>query len=72
MRSSGPQLAPDGNPGAAATSIDAPPAAGIRFTRPSAKKPIHFQSHEKNGLDPRSVPASGVGWRRSSGRRVVV
>src|ERR671911_313222 len=60
MRSSGPQLAPDENPGAAAMSIEGPPAAGIRFRRPSAKNPIHLPSHEKNGLE---GPGAGE-WRR--------
>ena len=35
--------------------------AGIRFSRPSAKKPIHLPSHEKNGLDP---PFGAGEWRR--------
>jgi len=68
IRLSGPQLAPDENAAASAMSTDAPPAAGIRFSRPSAKNPIHFPSHEKNGLLARSVPASGAASECSSDR----
>ena len=44
MRSSIPQLAPAGNPGAAAISTAAPPPDGTRFRRRSAKNPIHAPS----------------------------
>jgi hypothetical protein len=61
MRSSIPQLAPAGNPGAGAISIAAPPSTGIRFNRRSATNPTDAPSGEKNGAMPPSAPGSGVG-----------
>lgn len=64
---SAPQVPPKPPP-ASQSVIGGPPATGTFFNLPSAKKPIHWLSGEKNGLSALVVPGTTAGAVASSRR----
>ena len=58
-----PQLAPKPPPASQIVTAG-PPATGTFFSLPSAKKPIHWLSGEKNGLSALVVPGTGTDANR--------
>src|SRR5262249_38212138 len=57
---SGPQVPPRKSVAVSATTCTGPPAAGIFFSFPEAKKPIQRLSGDQNGSCASSVPANSL------------